>query len=105
MLKTAKVAFAVSVGDFKTCGCPFCGSKNGLANGFGGDAVLWSCAQCHQPFVVLAAGVVRSPIRLFVDGRWVNPDLRAHPRRFLIVTDPAGIIKTDEPPAQDMSDR
>lgn len=105
MLKTAKVAFAVSVGDFKVCGCPFCGSSNGKATGFGGDAILWSCHQCGQPFVVLAAGIVMSPIRLFVDGRWVNPVLRAHPRRFQTVPDSDGIIKTDEPPAQDMSDR
>lgn len=105
MLKTAKVAFAVSVGDFKACGCPFCGSPKGTAHGFGGDAVLWTCQQCNQPFVVLAAGIVMSPIRLFVDGRWVNPVLRAHPWRFSTEPGPAGIIKADEPPAQDMSDR
>lgn len=105
MLKAAKVAFAVSVGDFKLCGCPFCGSPKGMAHGFGGDAVLWSCAQCHQPFVVLATGITLSPIRLFVDDRWVTPVLRAHPRRFPTVPDSAGIIKADEPPAQDLSDR
>lgn len=109
MLKTAKVAFAVGVGDFKACGCPFCGSKNGTAHGFGGDAILWSC-HCGQPFVVLAAGVARSPIRLFVDERWVTPELRAHPRRFPTGVFDAdglglGIIKADELPATDMSDR
>ena len=105
MLKAAKVAFAVSVGDFKQCGCPFCGSKNGLADGFGGDDVLWTWNLCREPFVGLAAGVVRSPIRLFVDDRWVTPVLRAHPRRFPTAPDPAGIIKADDPPATDFSDR
>ncbi len=104
MLKEAKVAFAVSVGSFKQCGCPFCGSQNGTAHGRGGEAVLWSCC-CGQPFVILAENVTRSPIRLCVDGQWVTPSLRPHPRLILTVPDPVGIIKTDEPPAQDLSDR
>lgn len=67
---------AISVSDYRKWGCPTCGFRSSYsAVSFGGAAVAY-CTQCNHTFVLLAAGVSESPIK--VDNQ--TPSISPHPR-------------------------
>ena len=67
---------AISAKDFEKYGCPDCGGIFGYSNFSGGGAALWNC-ECGATIVVLADGIITSPISISD----ITPILQEHPRK------------------------
>lgn len=71
---------AISAFACKEYGCPYCGFRSSNSFVSMGCASSCICGECKRSFVVLADGIVRSPIGIGGNGETYHPQLQPHPR-------------------------
>ena len=73
---------AISIEDMRNWGCPNCGYQSGYSYISVPGASTWTCGECGYGFIVLASGVMISPLGVGSGkGPTIYPKITEHPRK------------------------